>query len=341
MAEGEIILYRTDDGKAQFQLTKMGGTAWMSQAEIAELYQTSKQAISHHIKNVLSERELAEGATVKEYLTVRSEGPRQVSRSIKMYRLDMILAVGYRVRSPRGVQFRQWATATLAEYLVKGFVMNDERLKDPGHWDYFDELLERIRDIRASEKRFYQKVRELFSLSQDYGDDPSAASQFFAEVQNKMLYAVTRFTAAELIVDRADASQPNMNLQSWSGARVHKADVVVAKNYLTGDEIAELNRIVTMFLDFAEDRVAQRKQLTLADWRSNVDRFIAFNERPLLAGAGTISRERMKQVVHARYEEFDGKRKTQEAAVADAADLEELRAIEAEVGKAVRGRPAR
>jgi hypothetical protein len=206
MAEGEIILYRSADGRAQFQLTESGGSAWMSQAEIAELYQISPQAVTQHIRSVYAEGELSKEATCKQDLQVRSEGGRPVSRTIKLYRLDMILAIGYRVRSPRGVQFRQWATATLAEYLHKGFVINDDRLKDPGGWDYFDELLERIRDIRASEKRFYQKVRDLFALSQGYADDPAAANTFFATVQNKMIYAVTRHTAAELIVARADAA---------------------------------------------------------------------------------------------------------------------------------------
>lgn len=338
MAEGEIILYRSEDGRAQFQLTESDGSAWMSQAEIADLYQTSKQSISHHIRNILSEGELTEAATVKEHLTVQTEGGRRISRTIKLYRLDMILAIGYRVRSPRGVQFRQWATATLTEYLHKGFVMNDDRLKDPGGWDYFDELLERIRDIRASEKRFYQKVRDLFALSQDYADDPAAANRFFATVQNKMIYAVTRHTAAELIVARADADKPNMNLQSWTGDRVRKADVIVAKNYLTADEVTELNRFVTMFLDHAEDRVSQRKQLSLEDWRTTVDRFITFNERPLLDHAGRISHDRMKSIVHDRYDSFDGRRKREEALAADADDMEELKAIEASAKAAKRDR---
>ncbi|ALG70122.1 2-hydroxyacid dehydrogenase [Azospirillum thiophilum] len=337
MSEGEVILYRTDDGSAQFRLTKLDGTVWMNQIEIAELYQTSKQAISHHIRNILAEGEVAAEATVKDNLTVQTEGRRQVSRSIKLYRLDMILAVGYRVRSPRGVQFRQWATATLAEYLVKGFVMNDERLKNPGGWDYFDELLERIRDIRASEKRFYQKIRDLFALSQDYRDDHGAAALFFAEVQNKLLHAVTGHTAAELVVDRSDPGKPNMNLQSWTGARVRKADVIVAKNYLAAGEITELNRIVTMFLDYAEDRVSQRKHLTLDDWRAYVDRFITFNERPLLNGNGRISHDAMKRIAHDRYDEFDRQRKQQDAIAADAADLEELKSIEAQVSKTLKG----
>lgn len=337
MADGELLLYRTDDGTAQFRLTEGDGAVWMNQIEIAELCQTSKQAISHHIRNILAEGEIQAEGTVKDNLTVQTEGRRRVSRSIKMYRLDMILAVGYRVRSPRGVQFRQWATATLGEYLAKGFVMNDERLNNPGGWDYFDELLARIRDIRASEKRFHQKIRDLFALSQDHPDDPNASALFFTEVQNKMLHAVTGHTAAELVVARADATQPNMNLQSWTGARVRKADMVVAKNYLTATEIGELNRVVTMFLDFAEDRVSQRKHLTLDQWRTNVDRFITFNERPLLTGAGRISHDSMTQIAHDRYDAFDQQRKQREAIAADAADLDTLTAIETELTKTRKG----
>jgi hypothetical protein len=333
MADGEIIFYRTHDGAAEVQLVARDGSVWMSQAEIAELYQITPQAVTQHIKSVYTESELDEAATCKSDLQVRTEGKRQVTRTIRTYRLDVILAVGYRVRSSRGTQFRQWATAALKEYLIKGFVMNDERLKNPGGWDYFDELLERIRDIRASEKRFYQKIRDLFALSQDYDDNRETADTFFATVQNKMLYAVTRHTAAELVVARADADKPNMNLQSWKGNRVRKGDVLVAKNYLTQDEITELNRIVTMFLDFAEDRVSQRKHLTLADWQGNVDRFISFNERPLLDNAGKISRKKMEQIVRDRYDTFDRNRREQDALAADAEDLEELKVIEADVKK--------
>ncbi|WP_448203592.1 virulence RhuM family protein [Azospirillum sp. sgz302134] len=337
MPDSNVILYRTDDGKAEFRLATTDGSVWLSQAEIADLYQITPQAVTQHVKGVYAEGELTEEATCKSDLQVRTEGNRRVQRSIRLYRLDMILAVGYRVRSPRGVQFRQWATATLAEYLVKGFVMNDERLKNPGGWDYFDELLERIRDIRASEKRFYQKIRDLFALSQDYRDDHGAAALFFAEVQNKLLHAVTGHTAAELVVERSDPGKPNMNLQSWTGARVRKADVIVAKNYLAAGEITELNRIVTMFLDYAEDRVSQRKHLTLDDWRAYVDRFITFNERPLLNGNGRISHDAMKRIAHDRYDEFDRQRKQQDAIAADAADLEELKAIEVEVSKTWKG----
>lgn len=240
----------------------------------------------------------------------------------------MILAIGYRVKSPRGTQFRQWATTHLKEYLVKGFVMDDARLKEPAGWDHFDELLERIRDIRVSEKRFYQKIRDLFALSVDYRDDDTATGQFFAMVQNKMLYAVTQKTAAQLVVERADPDQPNMALTGWKAGRVRKTDVIVAKNYLTADEVTQLNRIAAMFLDYAEDRASQRQDLRMDDWRQYVDRFVAFNERPLLKDAGTVSHERMQQIVHERYAVFDAKRRKAEAVAADVEDIKALESVE-------------
>jgi len=263
-------------------------------------------------------------------LTVQSEGQRQVKRPLQHYNLDLILAVGYRVRSPRGTQFRQWATTHLREYLVKGFILDDARLKEPGGWDYFDELLQRIREIRASETRFYQKVRELFALSRDYRDAPEDTDLFFAEVQNKLLYAVTGQTAAEIIVARADASQPNMALTAWKAGRVRKADVIVAKNYLNASEVDELNRLVGMFLDYAEDRAKRRQDIALTDWRQYTANFLAFNERPLLQGAGAISREEMVRIAHERYETFDARRRGEEARLADAEDIEELERISRE-----------
>lgn len=321
---GELVIYATEDGAAQFYLRAEGGSVWLTQLELAELFQTTKQNISLHIRNILAEGELSEAATVKEYLTVQTEGSRQIKRPLQFYNLDLILAVGYRVRSPRGTQFRQWATQHLREYLIKGFVLDDERLKNPGAWDYFDELLQRIREIRASEKRFYQKIRDLFALATDYRDNPTAAGLFFADVQNKMLFAVTEHTAAEIIVGRADPTQPNMALQTWSKTRVRKTDVVVAKNYLKADEIEELDRLATMFLDYAEDRAKKREKITMADWRQYVDNFLAFNERPLLKGTGKISHERMVKVVHERYDVFDAQRRKAEALQADAADINEL-----------------
>lgn len=333
----DLVLYQTEDGQTRLQLRAVDGSLWLSQLEIAELFATTKQNVNLHIQNILKEGELPEVATVKESLTVQTEGGRQVSRSIKLYRLEMILAVGYRVKGPRGTQFRQWATTHLSEYLVKGFTMDDERLKNPGGWDYFDELLARIREIRASEKRFYQKVRDLFALSSDYKGDEKAAHAFFAEVQNKLLYAVTHQTAAEIVVSRADATAPNMALTTWKGSRVRKEDVIIAKNYLTADEVDTLNRLVVIFLEQAELRVKERKDLTLDYWRANVDRMLEFNERPVLTNAGRISAERMKTVAHDRYETFDANRRAAEAQAADAADAEDIQALEA-VEKLAKGK---
>lgn len=337
MSRAELVLYATEDGSAQFFLRAENGTVWISQAELAELFQTSVPNINIHIKNVLEEGELMEARTIKEDLMVRTEGTRQVRRTVKLYNLDMILAIGYRVKSPRGTQFRQWATTHLREYLIKGFVMDDERLKGSARWDYFDELLERIRDIRSSEKRFYQKVRDLFALSVDYADDGQATGLFFAEVQNKMFFAVTGQTAAELIVQRADPTQPNMALMAWKGGRVRKADVTVAKNYLNEPELDHLNRIVSMFLDFAEMRARQRKDLRMADWRAYVDSFMTFNEQALLQGAGRMSHQAMTIIVHGRYEQFDAARRQAEALEADRAELQELERVEQQVSRQCKG----
>jgi hypothetical protein len=325
MSLGELILYRTEDGQSQIHLRADGDTVWLTQAEMAELFDTSKQNVSLHVRNILKEGELLADSVVKESLTTAADGK---NYRIRWYSLPMILAVGYRVRSPRGTQFRQWATAHLNEYLVKGFVMDDQRLKEPGGWDYFDELLARIRDIRASEKRFYQKVRDLFALSSDYRTNDTGVTLFFAEVQNKLLYAVTEHTAAEIVHQRADPESPNMALKSWQGAQVRKQDVTIAKNYLTADEIDILNRLVTLFLDQAELRARDRQDLTLDYWRQNVDRLLAFSERPILEGAGSISAERAKAVAHKRYEAFDAQRRQAEAQQADKEDLQALQALE-------------
>jgi hypothetical protein len=337
MPRAELVLYATEDGSARFFLRAEGGSVWLSQAELAELFQTSIPNINIHIRNVLDEGELAEVGTVKDDLIVQAEGGRQVRRTIKLYNLDMILAIGYRVKSPRGTQFRQWATTHLKEYLIKGFVMDDERLKGADGWDYFDELLQRIRDIRSSEKRFYQKVRDLLALSVDYADDAQVTGLFFAEVQNKMFFAVTGHTAAELIVQRADPTQPNMALTAWKGSRVRKADVTVAKNYLGAEELDQLNRIVGMFLDFAELRSLQRKGLRLADWRAYVDSFMAFNEQAVLQGPGHMSHEAMTTMVHKRYEQFDAARRQAEALEADRAEMRELELLEKRMTSRRRG----
>lgn len=338
MSEGELILYRSPDGLTEIQLRAIDGTVWLTQAEMAELFQTSPQAITQLIKAIYGEGEQAEEATCKELLQVRTEGQRQVRRALKVYRLEIILAIGYRVRSPRGTQFRQWATTALREYLVKGFVINEARLKEPGGVDYFDELLERIRDIRASEKRFYQKVRDAFAAtSVDYDGSSETAQLFFQTIQNKMLFAVTHRTAAELIVERASAAKRNMGLTSWKGARVRKGDVTTAKNYLKTEEIEELNRVVTMFLDFAEDQARRRKRMHMADWVAQTDRFLTFNEREVLTNAGRVSHQRMEAIVHQVYTQFDAGRHEREAIEAEAEYVEELKKIEAEASKRPKG----
>jgi hypothetical protein len=325
MSRGELILYRSPDGLSEIQLRAIDGTVWLTQAEMAELFDTSKQNVSLHLKNLFTERELDPEAVVKEYLTTASDGKSYLT---KLYRLEAILGIGYRVRSPRGIQFRQWATTTLQEYLVKGFVINDQRLKDPGGLDYFDELLERIRDIRASEKRFYQKVRDLFAAtSEDYDPKAETAQVFFQTIQNKMLFAVTGRTAAELVVARADAAELNMGLTSWKGSRVRKGDVTVAKNYLNEAEVSELNRIVTMFLDFAEDQTLRRKQMTMTAWIAQADRFLVFNERNVLTNPGRVSHDHMETVAHRRYEDFESARRAHEAAAAESDDMEEFKRI--------------
>jgi hypothetical protein len=331
MNDEKIILYRTDDGQAAVSLYARDGSVWMNQSQLAELFATSVPNISMHISNVLQDKELSDISVVKDYLTTAADGKKY---SVSFYSLEMILAIGYRVRSPRGTQFRQWATRHLREFLIKGFVMDDERLKNPdGRPDYFDELLARIRDVRASEKRFYQKVRDLFALSSDYDATDKATQMFFAEVQNKLLYAATERTAAELIVERADPAQPNMALQSWKGKIVRKQDIIIAKNYLNEDEIDTLNRLVTIFLETAELRAKNRADLTMSYWQENVDRLITFNEKPLLSGKGRISHKAMEEKVHALYEEFDARRKHLDATDADKQDLAEIEDLESKVKK--------
>ncbi len=324
----DLILYTSDDGRTRLNLRVEIDSVWLSQLEIAELFQTSKQNVSLHAKNILEDGELNKGSVVKETLTTASDGKRYRT---KRYNLDLILSIGYRIRSPRGAQFRRWASTHLKEFLLKGFVMDVERLKNPGGWDYFDELLERIRDIRSSEKRFYQKVRELFALSSDYRSREQETNFFFAEVQNKLLFATTCHTAAELILKRSDPDQTNMALTSWSGSRVRKQDVIIAKNYLSADEIDTLNRLVVIFLEQAELRVKQQKNLTLDFWRENVDRMLIFNDQSVLEGAGCVSREEMEKIARDRYDAFDLRRRAAEAREADAADLKEIEQLEQEL----------
>jgi hypothetical protein len=331
----EIVLYQTEDQLTRIQVRLEGGTVWLTQSQIAELFQTTPQNVTLHLKAIYRDGELEPEATCKDYLQVRGEGERHVRRSLKHYNLDAILAVGYRVRSARGTQFRQWATTRLREYLVKGFVLDDVRLKEPGGLDYFDELLVRIREIRASEKRFYQKVRDLYATAVDYDSRSEQAQLFFKKVQNKMLWAVTGQTAAELIAGRSNPALPNMGLQSWSGGRVRKHDVVVAKNYLRRPEIEELDRIVVMYLDYAEDQARRRKAMTMADWEEKLNSFLRFNERNLLSHAGKVRAEVAEDLALERFGRFDAQRRVHEL---EAADAEDLKAIEA-LQKRLPGKP--
>ena len=322
MDEQNIIIYNTADGKVKVALMAKDGQVWMNQNQLAELFATSVPNISMHIANILNDNELVRDSVIKDYLITAADGKEY---NVKFYSLDMILAIGFRVRSKRGVQFRIWANQHLKEYMIKGFTMDDERLKNPdGRPDYFDELLERIREIRASEKRFYQKVRDLLKLSSDYDATGKATQMFFAETQNKLLFAVTHQTAAEIIVSRADPAAPNMALTAWEGAVVRKGDALIAKNYLKQDEIDMLNRLTVLFLDSAEMRVKERKDLTLDFWRNNVNGLLSFQGKDVLADKGHISNAEMKQVVAQRYEEFNQKRKAEEARKADDDDMNEL-----------------
>ncbi|OYQ75961.1 virulence RhuM family protein [Wohlfahrtiimonas chitiniclastica] len=330
MQVDQIIIYPTEDGQ-KVRLQVVDKEIWMSQKQLSEFFDTSKPNISIHIKNIFEDNELSESAVVKEYLTTGADGK---DYQVKYYNLSMILAIGMRVRSMRGIQFRMWANQHLQEFLIKGFVMDDERLKSGSAFgDYFDELLERIRDIRSSEMRFYQKVRDLLSLSSDYDPTDKATQMFFAEIQNKLLYAITGHTAAELICARADATQPNMGLTNWKGVRVRKGDIVTAKNYLTSDELDSLNRLTMIFLESAELRVKSRKDLTLGFWRGNVDSLLEFNDYPVLEGAGIRSKKQMENHTAEQYVLFEAAYKQNMQVMADSKDLEELEALSEDLKK--------
>jgi hypothetical protein len=293
LSGGEILLYQTEDGGTRIQCRFDGATIWLSQIEMAELFQTTVANVNIHLKAIYAEGELAEAATIKPYLIVRSEGSRQVSREVLHYRLEAILAVGFRVRSQRGTQFRQWAISRLEEYLRKGFTMDDERLKNPtgpDSPDYFDELLERIRDIRSSERRFYQKVLDIYATSIDYTPDAELSQEFFATVQNKMHWASHGHTAAEIIHQRADATKPLMGMKSTRpGGIIKREDATIAKNYLTQEELQVLNRIVSFYLEFAELQAIERRPMTMRDWITKLDEFLKLSGRELLKHAGKIS----------------------------------------------------
>jgi hypothetical protein len=333
LPQSEIILYQTEDGRTRIQCRFENETVWLSLNQMADLFQRDKSVISRHIKNVFGEGELSAAATVAKFATVQTEGGKQVTRDIEFYNLDVIISVGYRVKSQRGTQFRIWATQRLREYLVKGFTMDDERLKNPpgkGQIDYFDELLERIRDIRASERRVYLRVREILALAADYQASEAETQLFFQTIQNKLHFAATGKTAAELIAERADASQPNMGLTAWHGGVVRKGDVTVAKNYLREDEIEELNRLVVMFLDFAEDQARRRKQIFLQNWLTRLHDFLNLNERAILPDAGKVSREEAHQQAEAEYERFAARRR---AALEAQGEADLLGLLDAEVKK--------
>ena len=313
---GEIVLYQTEGGKTRVECRFADESIWLTQRLLSELYRVGVNTINHHIKEILADGELTQEATIRQYRIVQTEGPRTIERQVEHYSLEMILAVGYRIRSQRGTAFRQWATARLKEYLVKGFVMDDERLKNPpgpGVPDYFDELLERIRDIRASEKRMYLRIRDIFALAADYQPDAAQTQRFFQIIQNKLHWAATGMTAAELIAARVDHNQPNMGLTTWKGAKVRKPDVTIAKNYLREGEIAELNSIVTMYLDYAEDQARRRKVLYTRDWKEKLDAFLQFNQRDILTHAGRVEKAVADKLAEGEYDTFQARRLALEA----------------------------
>lgn len=330
--QGEFVLFQSADGRTRVECRFEADTLWLSQAAMAELYQVSSQAITQHIKAIYEEGELVQNLTCKDYLQVQSEGNRTIQRKIRHYSLPVILSVGYRVRSTRGTQFRQWATQTLQEYLIKGFAMDDERLKNPpvGHSavpDYFDEMLERIRDIRASERRVYLRVKEIFTMAADYEPSNQETTLFFQTIQNKLHFAATGKTAPELIASRADASAPNMGLTSFKGDEVRKTDVTIAKNYLYEDEIKQLNRIVNMWLDFAEDQALRRKQVFLQDWNNKLDQFLEFNDRDILQGAGHITRKAADEKAKKVFDDYANQRRRLKEAEGAKENIAALRAM--------------
>jgi hypothetical protein len=330
LPKGEVLVYQTEDGRIKLDVRLEDETVWLTQQLIAELFQTTVPNISMHIRNIYEERELAPEATVKKFLTVRREGDRDVRRELDFYNLDMIISIGYRVKSLIATRFRIWATQRLKEYLVKGCTMDDERLKNPPMKgspvpDYFDEMLARIRDIRASERRMYLRVREIFAMAADYDPGESETARFFSIIQNKLHFASTGMTAAELIQSRADHQMTNMGLTAWKGDEVRKTDVAIAKNYLKEDEIEELNRIVTMWLDFAEDQAKRRKQVFMKDWEQKLDEFLRFNERRVLPNAGRVSKQAAEDHAKTEFDKYETRRREHKESVGE---LETIRHLE-------------
>lgn len=308
--ETSILIYQTEDGDTKIDVRLENETVWMTQKVIAELYQKSVNTINEHIKNIYAESELQELATIRKNRIVQTEGKRDVEREVSFYNLEMILSIGYRVRSHRGTQFRQWATERLNEYLVKGFTMDDERLKEMRNFgeDYFNELLERIRDIRASEKRFYKAITDIYATSVDYDPKAEITQNFFATIQNKLHFAIHGQTAAELIVDRANSEKENMGLTTWKGGKVRKGDITVAKNYLSENELKSLNRIVTMYLDYAEDQAERQRPMFMKDWIDKLNAFLQFNNRDILENTGKVSKAVADKIASPEYEKYNYRR---------------------------------
>lgn len=333
--KSELILYQTEDGKTRLEVRLQDDTVWLTQKMMADLFQVAVPTINEHIKNIYAEGELVSGATIREFLIVQKEGTREVSRSVDFYNLEIIVAVGFRVRSPRGTQFRKWAIDRLNEYMVKGFTMDDERLKAGVNIgsDYFDDMLERIRDIRSSEKRFYQKIRDIYKLAVDYDPQAEETLEFFSIVQNKLHFAISGRTAAEIIYERANAKKPNMGLTSWKGAKVRRQDVTIAKNYLNEKEIEGLNRIVTMYLDYAEYQAKRHKQIFMRDWRKKLDAFLKFNEHEILDNPGKVSKEVADNLALEHYETFNQHRLAIEVKQEALADDRELKQIQSRIEK--------
>jgi len=310
--KSDILIYQSEDGQTRIDVQLIDETVWLTQKLMAELFQLKIPTINEHIRNIYSEGELVPEATIRKFRIVQKEGKRDVERLIDFYNLDVIISVGYRVRSHRGTQFRIWATQRLKEYLIKGFAMDDERLKNPGQIDYFDELLERIRDIRASERRFYQKITDIYATSMDYDPNSEITQNFFASVQNKLHWAIHGHTAAELITKRADANKPNMGLTAWKGGIVRNGDIDIAKNYLTEQEISDLNLIINQYLDFAEFQARRHQAMYMKDWAGHLDDFLHVNRLNILETAGKITAQQAKEIAETEYEKFSDRRRLEQ-----------------------------
>lgn len=324
-SNSQFLIYQTEGGQTRLEVRLEGETVWLSQKVMAELFQTSQQNISQHISGIYEERELEEDSTHKKFLLVRQEGSRKVQRELDHYNLDMIISVGYRVKSHTATRFRQWATARLKEYLIKGFVLDDERLKNPDQpFDYFDELLRRIQDIRTSEKRFYQKITDIYATSVDYDPTQPVSIDFFKTVQNKMHWAITGNTAAEIIYQRSDSQKPNMGLTNWRGSKLRKQDVSIAKNYLDEDELGALNNLVEQYLVFAEGQAMRRIPMHMLDWLQKLDGFLQLNDRNILDHAGKISHEMAAKHANEQYDKYHQQRLQVEAQQANEQDFDLL-----------------